>query len=129
MVSKSRRRCTGWVRPWWIAGPANRRLSRLCDRLVGGRKFEVISLLRRVTRELATEVQRTRDVSLTVRTSLWLDADHFGVARTQTAQFVTYRFRLVLVVEELLPGVVSRPLLPSYQPVIVASVLDRSVME
>ena len=31
------------------------------------------------------------------------------VARTQTAQFVTYRFRLVLVVEELLPGVVSRP--------------------
>ena len=31
------------------------------------------------------------------------------VARTQTAQFVTYRFRLVLVVEELLPSVVSRP--------------------
>ena len=26
---------TGWVQPWWIARPANRRLSRLCDRLVG----------------------------------------------------------------------------------------------
>jgi len=24
---------TGWVQPWWIARPANRRLSRLCDRL------------------------------------------------------------------------------------------------
>src|SRR5215468_3823643 len=36
MVRKSRRRYIGWVQPWWIAGPANRRLSRLCDRLVGG---------------------------------------------------------------------------------------------
>jgi len=27
---------TGWTQPWWIARPANRRLSRLCDRLVGG---------------------------------------------------------------------------------------------
>src|SRR5438552_18021286 len=26
----------GWVQPWWIARPTNRRLSRLCDRLVGG---------------------------------------------------------------------------------------------
>src|ERR1700730_16480562 len=41
--------------------------------------------------------------------SLRLDADHFGNARAQTAQFVTYRFRLALVVEKLLPCVIRRP--------------------
>jgi len=55
MVSESRRRCTGWVQPWLIARPANRRLSRLCDRLVGDRASESIFLQRRDHCELGSQ--------------------------------------------------------------------------
>src|SRR5215469_3738613 len=41
---------------------------------------------------------------------LLLNIDHFGIAWTQAAQFVAYRFRVALVVEKLLPRVISRPL-------------------
>jgi hypothetical protein len=38
---------------------------------------------------------------------VWLDVDHRRIMRTQAAQFVAYRFRLVLVIEKPLPRVIS----------------------
>ena len=60
------------------------------------------------------------------------DVDDFGVARAQAAQLTAYGTGIPWVVEPLLPVMISGPnaqFLPAYQPVILASVLDRSVMQ
>ena len=51
-----------------------------------------------------------RDPRSVVVYLLWLNSDHFGVARAQASQFVAYRFRLVLVVKAPPPLVIGRPL-------------------
>jgi hypothetical protein len=40
---------------------------------------------------------------------LWLNIDHFYVARAQAAQLVAYRSRLMLIVEEPSSPVIGRP--------------------
>jgi len=60
-----------------------------------------------------------------------LDFDDVGVARAEIAQFIAYWFGVASLLEEPLPFVIGRPsaVAPSYQPVMLLSVLDRSVMQ
>ena len=59
------------------------------------------------------------------------DVDESGISRTEFAQFLAGPVGIAFLFEELPTLVIvdHRPQLPSYQPVILASVLDRSVMQ